>query len=97
MIPSLLSSPSRYKVIDKTLVSGGHFGFHASVTLCHGFSKTPPGLLKDMVCKIQINRKTAFTSKFVRAYMPEPGLSRCIHDFDVTLGTDAVSVRPLKI
>ena len=35
-----LSSPSRSKVIDKNLVSGGHFGFHASVTLCHGFSKS---------------------------------------------------------
>ena len=28
------------KVIDKSLVSGGHFGFHAPVTLCHGFSKS---------------------------------------------------------
>ena len=27
-------------VIDENLVSGGHFGFHAPVTLCHGFPKS---------------------------------------------------------
>ena len=26
--------------MDENLVGGGHFGFHASVTLCHGFSKS---------------------------------------------------------
>ena len=31
---------SRSKVIDENLVSGGHFGFHAPVTLCNGFSKS---------------------------------------------------------
>ena len=67
-----LSSPSRSNVLDEHLVSGGHFGFHAPVT--RDFQKAPPGLLKDMVCRIQIKRKTAFTSTFLRAYMAEPGL-----------------------
>ena len=35
-----LSSPSWSKVMDENLVGGGHFGFHAPVTLCHGFSKS---------------------------------------------------------
>ena len=41
------------------------------------FQKAPPDVLKDkniMVCRIQIKRKIAFTSTFLRAYMAEPGL-----------------------
>ena len=33
-----LSSPSRSQVIDENLIS--HFGCHAPLTLCHGFSKS---------------------------------------------------------
>ena len=39
-IDSKFGKVSRSKVIDENLVSGGHFGFHAPVTLCHGFSKS---------------------------------------------------------
>ena len=39
------------------------------------FQKAPHEVLKDMVCRIQINRKTAFTSNVLRDYMAEPGLS----------------------
>ena len=33
------------------------------------FQKAPPGLFKDMVCRMQIKRKTAFTSTILRAYI----------------------------
>ena len=40
------------------------------------FQKAPPGLLKGMVRRIQIKRKTAFTSNILRAYMAEHGLGK---------------------
>ena len=39
------------------------------------FQKAPPEVLKGMVCRIQIKRKTAFTSNVLRAYVAEPGQS----------------------
>ena len=38
------------------------------------FQKAPPGLLKGMICRIQMKRKTAFTSNNVPVYIAEPRL-----------------------
>ena len=35
-----VSNPTRSKLVDAYLQSGGHFVFHAPVALCHGFSKS---------------------------------------------------------
>ena len=49
------------------MLSGGHLGFHAPMTVCHGLKKAPSDVFKDMV-KLRL-------SKFVRAYRAAPGLN----------------------
>jgi len=58
----------------KTWSAAAIFDFTRQWPYATDFQNAPPEVLENMVCRMQVKRKTAFTSTFLRAYKAGPGL-----------------------